>query len=162
EDRAFDLIQSLSPEQLAEARRGADYVDLVFGPGARSIEPRPEGIRADGLTEKQRALLLALIEERVGILNDTHAKIAMEEIARELPATYFAWFGPTARGSAATYRIQGPSVLIEYAPQQLGGRATDHLHAMYRNPQNDYGAGFLRDPDPKKKRRKPASSGWGR
>ena len=39
----------------------------------------------------------------------------------------------------AYYRIQGPHVVIEYAPQGLGGDLTLHVHAMYRDPTNDYG-----------------------
>jgi hypothetical protein len=33
--------------------------------------------------------------------------------------------------------VQGPSVVIEYAPQ--GG--TDHIHTVIRNPKDEYGAG---------------------
>ena len=50
----------------------------------------------------------------------------------------------TTKGAAASFRIQGPTVLIEYAPQHLGGDATQHTHAMYRDPTNDYGASFLK------------------
>lgn len=87
-------------------------------------------------------MLLSLIEERVGLLNDAHSQMEMEEIAEELPRTFFAWFGPTSAGAAASFRIQGPSIIIEYAPQGMGGDATDHTHAIYRDPSNDYGAAF--------------------
>ena len=36
----------------------------------------------------------------------------------------------------AYFRIQGPTVLIEYAPRAA---ATDHIHTFYRDPTNDYG-----------------------
>jgi hypothetical protein len=39
----------------------------------------------------------------------------------------------------AYYRIQGPTLVIEYAPQTLGGDPTNHIHTMYRDPTNDYG-----------------------
>jgi hypothetical protein len=39
----------------------------------------------------------------------------------------------------AYYRIQGPTVVIEYAPQPLGGDPTMHIHTIYRDPTNDYG-----------------------
>ena len=42
----------------------------------------------------------------------------------------------------AYFRIQGPTVIIEYAPQKLGGDVTMHLHSMYRDPTNDYGKKF--------------------
>jgi hypothetical protein len=39
----------------------------------------------------------------------------------------------------AYYRIQGPHLVIEYAPQNLGGDPALHVHTMYRDPTNDYG-----------------------
>ena len=138
EDKAFALIDALSAEQLEEAVVSDRLADLAYGPEAGNIQPRQEGINASDLNASQQALLLDLIEERVGLLNDTHTQMAMDEIAKELPSTFFAWFGPTIEGAAATFRIQGPSVIIEYAPQ----RATDHIHAIYRDPSNDYGVAF--------------------
>ena len=52
------------------------------------------------------------------------------------PTRFFAWSGPTTAGSAAYFRIQGPTLHIEYAPQ--GG--VNHIHTIYRDPTNDYGA----------------------
>ena len=37
------------------------------------------------------------------------------------------------------WRIQGPAVIIEFCPQGLGGDPHNHIHAMYRDPANDYG-----------------------
>ena len=53
----------------------------------------------------------------------------------KIDESYFAWYGPTTNGSAAYYRIQGPKLWIEYAPQ--GG--TNHIHTIIRDPSNDYG-----------------------
>ena len=57
--------------------------------------------------------------------------------------TWFAWSGPTTvtpgRNGTAYYRIQGPNLVIEYAPQPLGGDPSLHIHTMYRDPANDYG-----------------------
>jgi hypothetical protein len=62
--------------------------------------------------------------------------IRMAALKAKIDETYFAWYGPTTKGSAAYYRIQGPTLLIEYAPQQ--GR-TDHIHTIIRDSGNDYG-----------------------
>ena len=51
--------------------------------------------------------------------------------------TWFAWSGDTKNGGLAYCRIQGPTVIIEYAPQQGD---LDHIHTIYRDPTNDYGA----------------------
>ena len=59
----------------------------------------------------------------------------------DLPKTYFAWSGVTKNGGLAYYRIQGPTVIIEYAPQ-FGD--LDHIHTIYRDPTNDYGAKLVK------------------
>ena len=43
---------------------------------------------------------------------------------------------PSTPGSVAYFRIQGPTLVVEYAPQ----KNVDHIHTIYRDPTNDYGA----------------------
>jgi hypothetical protein len=74
-------------------------------------------------------------------MTDAFGDPRMAEIRTNLPQTYFAWSGPTTNGSAAYFRIQGPTLVIEYAPQQGN---VDHIHTIYRDPTNDYGAKFAR------------------
>ena len=144
QDLSFELIGALTPEQRKQTIRKESFDDaLLFGPGREGIKPKEEGIKASTLNEKQRKLLLDLINERVGVLNDIHSKPLMEAIAKDLDRTWFSWHGSTIKGEPACFRIQGPTVLIEYAPQHMGGDATQHTHAMYRDPTNDYGAGWI-------------------
>ncbi len=97
---------------------------------------QPEGLLASAMTPAQQAMLLDLAREWVGILNDEGASAKMAEITSNLAKTYFAWSGPTTAGSVAYFRIQGPTVVIEYAPQ----KTVEHIHTIYRDPTNDYGA----------------------
>jgi len=83
---------------------------------------------------------LDVIGAWVNIAEPGAAAGRMAGIKDRIGETYFAWSGPTAKGSAAYFRVQGPTVVIEYAPQ--GG--TDHIHTVIRNPEDDYGAGSLR------------------
>ena len=57
--------------------------------------------------------------------------------------TYFAWAGATTNGKGAYFRIQGPAVFIEYAPQGSADDTSDHIHTIYREPANDYAAKAL-------------------
>jgi hypothetical protein len=142
EDAAFELIAALTPEQSKQAVLGDAPDNLRFGPGVEAPKPKEEGLKASTLDEKQQQLLLQLIAERIGILHDTHAKLLMDAIAKDLDRTWLSWHGSTKTGEAAAWRIQGPTLLMEYCPQRMGGDATQHLHAMYRDPTNDYGAGI--------------------
>ena len=136
-DKAFALINALNPAQQRQAILNYEVKDLVLGPGEDGKVIQPEGIIGSALNADQQAMLLDLAHEWVGILNDEGASAKMAEIKANLPRTYFAWSGATKNGGLAYFRIQGPTVVIEYAPQQGD---LDHIHTIYRDPTNDYGA----------------------
>src|SRR6266568_7392066 len=139
-DKALALINALNDVQRSQAILGYRVSDLVLGPREDGRTIQPEGIRAPALTAPQQTMLLDLIHEWTGIMNDAFAEPRMAEIRTNLPQTWFAWSGPTTNGSAAYFRIQGPTLVIEYAPQG----SVDHIHTIYRDPTNDYGAKFAR------------------
>jgi uncharacterized protein DUF3500 len=140
-DRAFALMATLDPSQRSQAIFGFSVSDLVLGPGQDGRAIQPEGLRASALSASQQTMLMDLVREWAEIANDAFAVPRMAEIRARLPETYFAWSGPTTAGSAAYFRIQGPTLVIEYAPQ----RGVDHIHTIYRDPTNDYGASFARE-----------------
>jgi hypothetical protein len=141
-DRSFALVNSLDAAQRKQAILNYQVSDLVLGPGEDGKTIQPEGIKAPALNAAQAEMLLDLAHEWVGILNDEAAAAKMAEIKANLPETWFAWSGPTTNGSAAYFRIQGPTLLIEYSPQRVRGSSgldISHIHTIYRDPTNDYG-----------------------
>jgi hypothetical protein len=139
-DKAFALVNALDANQAKQAILSYRVAYLVLGPGQDGRTIQPEGIRASALTASQQTMLWDIVREWVGIMHDAYAEPRMAEIRGRLADTYFAWSGPTTNGSAAYFRIQGPTLVIEYAPQ--GG--VDHIHTIYRDPTNDYGARIAR------------------
>lgn len=137
-DKAFALINALDASQRSQAVLNYRVTDLVLGPGQDGRLIQPEGIRASALSAAQQAMLLDIAREWAGIMADAFAEPRMAEISANLRDTYFAWSGATTPGSVAYFRIQGPTVVIEYAPQGN----LDHIHTIYRDPTNDYGAKF--------------------
>ena len=135
-DTAFALISALDAGQRSQAILTYRVSDLVLGPGQDGRTIQPEGIRASTLPAAQQTMLWDLVREWVGIANDTFADPRMAELESNLGNTYFAWSGPTTNGSAAYFRVQAPTLVIEYAPQN----SVDHIHTIYRDPTNDYGA----------------------
>jgi hypothetical protein len=140
-DKGFTLINALNQAQQKRAILNYEVSDLVLGPGEDGKTIQPEGIPASELNAGQQAMLLDIAHEWVGILNDEAAAAKMAEIRANLPQTWFAWSGSTKNGGLAYYRIQGPTLVIEYAPQQGD---IDHIHTIYRDPTNDYGAKFVK------------------
>jgi len=142
-DKAIALLNALDENQQKQAILSYRLADLVLGPGQDGKTIQPEGLKASNMNERQRAMLLDVISEWASIARDTAATARMAEIKADIKDTWFAWSGPatvTPGGNiTAYYRIQGPHLVIEYAPQRLGGDPSLHVHTMYRDPTNDYG-----------------------
>lgn len=139
-DTAFKLVNALNETQRAQAIIGKRaQQELLLGPGRDGKKILPRGIKGSALTAEQQALALDLIGAWVTIVEPDAAAARMAEIKTKIGETYFAWSGPTTKGSAAYFRVQGPSVVIEYAPQ----RGTGHIHTVIRNPNDDYGTALL-------------------
>ncbi len=142
-DKALALLNALDESQRKQAILNYRVADLVLGPGQDGKTIQPEGLKASAMNEKQRGMLIDAIAEWAGIVHESAAAARMAELKAEIKETWFAWSGSTTAtpGSNITayYRIQGPHLVIEYSPQQLGGDPALHVHTMYRDPTNDYG-----------------------
>jgi len=142
-DKALALLTSLDSTQRSQAILNYRVADLVLGPGQDGKTIQPEGLKASAMTEQQIAMLVDVIAEWSGIVHESAAAARMAEIKSGLGDTWFAWSGPTTatpgHNTTAYYRIQGPNLVIEYAPQQMGGDPSNHIHTIYRDPTNDYG-----------------------
>ncbi len=147
-DKGFALLQALDDKQRKQAILGYQLADLVLGPGQDGKTIVPEGLKASEMTEHQRAMLLDVIAEWADIIHESAATARMAQLKADINETWFAWSGPTTvapgKNITAYYRIQGPHLVIEYAPQTLGGDPGLHVHTMYRDPTNDYGKGLLK------------------
>ena len=142
-DKALALLNALDENQRKQAILNYRVADLVLGPGQDGKTILPEGLKASNMNPAQRAMLVDVVAEWAGIVHESAAAARMSELKADINETWFAWSGTTtaAAGSNITayYRIQGPHLVIEYAPQQLGGDPALHVHTMYRDPTNDYG-----------------------
>jgi hypothetical protein len=142
-DKALALLNALDEGQRKQAVLNYRVADLVLGPGQDGKKIQPEGLKASAMNSQQRTMLMDLIGEWANIVHESAASARMAQLKAGLEDTWFAWSGNTtaAPGHNITgyYRIQGPNVVIEYAPQPLGGDPSLHVHTMYRDPTNDYG-----------------------
>lgn len=145
-DMAFDLLNTLDEQQRKNAILNYKVGDLVLGPGHDGETIVPEGLKASSMTARQKDMLINLISEWAGIINDAYVGARMKEIRDGIDSSYFAWSGPTThepgKNGSSYYRIQGPHVIIEFSPQGTFGDATVHVHTIYRDPLNNYGTAF--------------------
>ena len=161
--RALKLMNSLDSAQRPRAIQTAQIWDFLLGPGKDGQVLQPEGLQASDMTAAQKELLLDLTSAWVNIIDDQTAAAKMAEVRKNIDKTYFLWSGDTTVSGKAYFRVQGPTVWIEYSPQTVGGpgsiggrggrgggrgnfdadpnRQLDptHVHTVYRDFTNDYG-----------------------
>ncbi|ASJ90940.1 DUF3500 domain-containing protein [Porphyrobacter sp. CACIAM 03H1] len=145
-DRAFALVGALTPAQRRQVVV-ADAVDgsVFAGKGRQDLARVPQGIPASALDTVQRQLLTALIDEYLGDASDEAAARQRAAIAADGPdKLYFSWWGPTDDPKARyMFRVQGPSIIIDYVREASPDGGFNHVHSIARDPSNDYGARWL-------------------
>ena len=138
-NEAHALVEALVDKQKKQAILAKKRGRIQTGPGRDGQVPQPVGVSCKTFDDVQKDLILTLISQWIEILPTEHADARMKQIESELDDTTFSWRGETSEGSDISYSIQGPSVIIEYACQDLGGDPLNHIHTMYRDPTNEYG-----------------------
>lgn len=144
-DRAAALIASLSPAQrLAALQSPTVPPTLLFARKPPTAEDLANGVAVATLDSHQRDLAMALVREYVGNAADEPAGRKLAEIAAD-KAIRFSWWGPIDDlRQRFMYRLAGPSILIEFVREpMLDGGPANHVHAIVRDPANDYGSDWL-------------------
>ena len=157
QNRGMALLNSLRPEQKAKAvievsKTGNNNLSEAF---KDNFKLDYAGLPVAQMDAAQKKALTELIELYVGLMDDGHAKVRMDEVRGKLDQTYFAWIGESGPDSVFYYRIHSPVILIEFdhqspvglRPLYPGVRAPvrQHVHAVVRTPNgNDYGKDLLR------------------
>lgn len=114
--------------------------EVLTGAGQDGVIPELAGSKAGDWTAAQRQQLLDTIALWVGMLPAESAQLRMAEIAADLEETSFAWHGALDGGGPIYYRIQGPTLIIEFSNEDVAAEG-GHYHSVYRNPLNEYGSG---------------------
>jgi hypothetical protein len=104
----------------------------------------PKGLPAASMTSDQREILRALLDVYIGRIPD---ELAADERAKyaadaDLDRLHFLWAGSLEQGKGHYYRVQGDTFLAEY---DNTARAANHVHTVWRDLTNDFGADVLAD-----------------
>jgi hypothetical protein len=137
QDYARQLLQSLDPTQMTRALQSK--VKLEIRRGVLPPITQQTGLSAKNLSDEQRYLLFATIQSYTGMIRPSMAQAEMQRIEQAgLEQLHFIWNGSTEPEAKHYYRIQGPTVFIEY--QALEG---NHVHSLWRDPEQDFGRDLL-------------------
>lgn len=142
EQIGFDLINSLDSEQQKVAIV-ADKAPAEYRGGGQRQPPLtpPEGIPAADLTVAQQKTLWSLIEAYNSHLTQDVADANLAEIRdANFDRVYFGWWGATQPGVGHSYRVQGPTFVLEFVNYQDGVNSTkaNHIHSVWRSLQGDF------------------------
>jgi hypothetical protein len=145
-DKGFAVINSFNAAQLKRAIIDTvAFKDILTFDKRKALLGNPEGIPYSELTKVQQSLLLQLISVYVHRYRNDFAEKMMQDIKKQgLENIWFAWAGYTKPeiGKGSYYRVQGPTIVIEYDNTQNNA---NHVHSVVRDLKNDFGGDLLLD-----------------
>lgn len=141
EDLAKDLFNALDDEQKKAALQKEHFPEVEEKPGPTKVG-EPKGVAAAAMTDKQRAILVKLLEHYANRLPPDVAKAHLDDVNKTgLGKVYYGYSGGLEEGKQHTYRIQGPNFVIEFLNIQAdsANNPANHIHSAWRSIKNDFG-----------------------
>lgn len=144
ETLAFELVQSLSDQQrsIAVIADKAPKENRTLGVQQPPKES-PVGIPYSKLSPPQQALLKDLVDEYISAVPSDVADDRRQAIlsAGGWDTVHFSWEGALQAGIGHSYRVQGPTFLIEFVNTQpdAAGNIANHVHSIWRDSRGDFG-----------------------
>ena len=141
EDKAKALLAMLNEDQRAQCKispEPAKEVSDANQPAPVAKPGQPMGISWSGLNEAQRKTLGELIEVYLSNFPDAVAEGARGRLTSAgMDNIHFGWGGGSEKADSHSYRVEGPTFLIEYVNKIDPGA---HIHSYFRSMTDDFGA----------------------
>jgi hypothetical protein len=108
------------------------------------LTAKPKGLAASSMTPEQRQLMRALLDVYIGRVPDELVEQEQSKYRADsdLDRLHFLWAGSLEKGRGHYYRVQGDTLLAEY---DNTARGANHVHTVWRDLTNDFGADVLAD-----------------
>ena len=143
-DLGFALLHSLNKEQKDKAIISNEAPgDILTAASRNAIIKEPKGILYNELESPQQKIFMQLLSIYIHRYTRSFAEVMMKEIEEAgLNNLRFAWAGDQQPGVGHPhyYRIQGPTIIIEYDNTQNNA---NHIHTVIRDLKNDFGGDEL-------------------
>jgi hypothetical protein len=140
----FMLLGSFNPQQLTKAVMSNEAPgDIITSASRKAMIEKPQGILYKELNREQQKLFLQLLSVYIHRYTKTFAAEMMQEIEQAgLENLQFTWAGARERaiGKPHYYRIQGPTIIIEFDNTQNNA---NHVHTVVRDLKHDFGGDEL-------------------
>jgi len=141
EDLAGALFRSLDKEQRAVAYQEKNFPEIQEATAGPHVGD-PRGLPAARMTERQRQLLTDLLDDYAGRMRADVAAAEMDDVRKAgVDKVHFMYAGGTRAGKPHSYRIQGPTFVVEFLNVQpdSAGNSANHIHSAWRHISGDFG-----------------------
>lgn len=142
----FTLLHSLNAKQIEKALINVTAPsEIITGDSRKAMISDPKGILYNELNSEQQKLFMQLLAIYIHRYTRLFAMEMMHDIeSAGLHNLRFAWAGDQQPGLGHPhyYRIQGPTLIIEYDNIQNNA---NHVHTVIRDLKNDFGGDELLD-----------------
>lgn len=141
EDLARDLFRSLDNEQKKAAHQPKQFAEVAGQTPAPKVGP-PVGLAAAKMTDSQRGTLMKLLRSYAERMPPDVADAELSQVKQAgTDNIHFAYAGDPEPGKPHTYRVQGPTFVVEFLnmQQDSAGNPANHIHSAWRNLRGDFG-----------------------
>ena len=141
DDLAKELFKTLDDEQKKIAHQEQNFEEIK----SHTLVPKvgePKGLAVSKMTAKQRGILQRLLQAYASRMSPDVAEAEMAEVHKAgLEQIHFAYSGGVEPGQQHTYRVQGPTFVIEFLNVQddSAHNKANHIHSAWRNIKGDFG-----------------------
>jgi hypothetical protein len=141
EDFARDLFKSLDEVQKKVAYQEKQFGEIEEGKAKPNVG-EAKGLPAEKMTETQRKTLQRLLQSYAERMPPEVAVVELKQVEDAgLEKVHFAYAGGVEEGEKHTYRIQGPTFVVEFlnVQEDSAKNPANHIHSSWRNIKGDFG-----------------------
>ncbi|HEV3260813.1 MAG TPA: DUF3500 domain-containing protein [Gemmataceae bacterium] len=141
DDLAGKLFKSLDEDQKKVASQKDLFPEIAEATAAPKVG-EPKGLAADKMTQDQHQLLMDLLHSYTDRMPEDIAEAEMSEVKKAgIDKIHFAYAGGLEPGKRHTYRVQGPTFVIEFLNVQpdSANNPANHIHSAWRHIGGDFG-----------------------
>ena len=141
QELAAKLYDSLDADQKKAATADKEFPE----PGQQTKNPKvgsPSGLPVSKMTADQKGVIEKLLEHYTGRMpkdvGDRELKMVHDA---GIDNVYFSYNGSTKDGEKRSYRVQGPTFVVEFLNVQTDGygNPANHIHSAWRRIKGDFG-----------------------
>jgi hypothetical protein len=135
------LVKLLDDDQRKVAQQKKQFPEIEEAKAKPGVGAAV-GLAATKMNDRQKAELHRLIKGYAERMLPEVAAAELAEVKKAgLDKVHFAYAGDGTPGKPYTYRVQGPTFVIEFLNEQRdsAGNPANHIHSSWRNIKGDFG-----------------------